>query len=66
MPKISIVTPTHNPKYIMELWETIKEQTFKDWEWVIITNNGAKVEIADERVRIIECPYKSRSVGFLK
>lgn len=63
---ISIITPTHNPKYIYELWETIKAQSFDDWEWVIITNNGAKVDIDDKRVRIIDCPFKSNSVGFLK
>lgn len=63
---ISILTPTHNPKYIMELWETIKDQTYADWEWIILTNNGAKVDIYDERVRIIECPFNFKSVGFLK
>jgi glycosyltransferase involved in cell wall biosynthesis len=63
---LSVITPTHNPKYIYELWESIKEQTYQDWEWVIITNNGAKVDITDDRVRVIECPYKSKSVGFLK
>ena len=66
MPKISIITPTHNPQYIMELWETIKSQTFKDWEWIIVENNGAKVEINDPRVRIITCPFKFNSIGFLK
>jgi glycosyltransferase involved in cell wall biosynthesis len=63
---LSIITPTHNPKYIGELWESIKKQTYKDWEWVIVTNNGAKVDIQDERVRVIECPFKSKSVGALK
>ena len=63
---ISIVTPTHNPKYLMELWESIKNQTYTDWEWVIIVNNGAMVEIDDKRVRVINCPFNFKSVGFLK
>jgi glycosyltransferase involved in cell wall biosynthesis len=64
--KFSIITPTHNPKYIFDLWESIKNQTFTDWEWLIIANNGAKVEIEDDRVKIINCPFNLKSVGFLK
>lgn len=64
--KISIVTCTHNPKYIEELWYSIQKQTYTDWEWVILTNNGARVIIDDDRVRIIDCPFKLKSVGFLK
>lgn len=63
---LSLITPTHDPKYIGELYDSIQKQTFKDWEWVIVTNNGAKVEINDPKVRIIECPFISKSVGALK
>lgn len=70
MPKISIITPSHNPKYLGELWESIKNQTFTDFEWVIVANNGAKIEHKDfgmdVRVNIINCPFESSSVGFLK
>jgi len=64
--KLSIFTPTHNPKFINELWDTIKKQTFQDFEWVIVTNNGAKVNIDDKRVRIIDTPFGAKSVGALK
>lgn len=68
--KISICTPTHNPKYLNELWETIKAQTFSDWEWIIIANNGAKVDIKfdiqDARVKVINTPFGIKSVGALK
>ncbi len=63
---LSIITPTHNPKYIGELYDSIKKQTYDNWEWVILTNNGAKVDIQDPRVRIIDCPFKVKSVGDLK
>lgn len=61
---ISIITPTHNSKYIYELWETIKKQTFKDWEWIIVPN-GTRVKIKHEKVRIIKHP-KTKSIGKLK
>lgn len=66
MPSVSIVTPTHDTKYLLELWDSIRDQKYTDWEWVIIANNGASVSINDPRVRIIQCPYKMKSVGFLK
>lgn len=64
--KISLITPTHDPKFINELWDTIKEQTFDNFEWIIVANNGAKVAIDDARVRIIETPHGIKSVGALK
>jgi glycosyltransferase involved in cell wall biosynthesis len=64
--KISIFTPTHNPKYIPELWESIKAQTHIDWEWVIVANNGAKIDIEDNRIVVINTPYGIKSVGALK
>lgn len=64
--KISIITPTHNPEHIKALWQTIKEQTYKNWEWVIIANNGAVVNIQHDQVRIINTPHGINSVGALK
>lgn len=66
MPTVSIITPTHDPKYLPELWESIKAQTYIDWEWVIVANNGAVVSVNDPRVRVIQCPFGLKSVGFLK
>jgi len=35
MPKISIVTPTIRPQYLHITEETLKAQTFQDYEWLI-------------------------------
>lgn len=64
--KISIITPSHDPKFLKELEETILAQTFSNWEWIIILNQGAKYNAGDPRIKIIECPFVSNSVGFLK
>lgn len=52
--RISVFTPTHNPKWLPETWELLKDQPFD--EWVIVTNGDAVGwnEISDDRVKIIE------------
>lgn len=64
--KISIITPTHDPKFLRELQDTILAQTMTDWEWIILLNQGAKWEASDPRIKTIECPFVSNAVGFLK
>lgn len=73
--KFSIITPEHNPKNVfnlLELFESIKNQTYTDWEWVLYLNNGCTPEhIPDEivkhnQVTIYECEEKNTNVGFLK
>jgi glycosyltransferase involved in cell wall biosynthesis len=38
---ISIFTPTNNPKYLHQTFQSLKEQTFKDFEWVLVLNGEA-------------------------
>jgi glycosyltransferase involved in cell wall biosynthesis len=65
---ISIITPTHNIKFLQELETTILAQTYQEWEWIILLNNGIRYGNVnpDERIKVIECPFNSDSVGFLK
>lgn len=39
MPRFSVITPTHNPKWLRETWNSLQAQTFTDWEWVISVNH---------------------------
>lgn len=34
---ISVITPTYNtrPEHLLRTWNSLKYQTFKDWEWVV-------------------------------
>ena len=73
--KLSIITPTHRLTYIHELYESIKKQTYKDWEWVLYLNGKAKRkdlsnEIEkDPRVSIYVDNVKhskSKNVGYIK
>ena len=73
--KLSIITPTHKLTYIHELYESIKNQTYSDWEWVLYLNGKAKRKdlldeiLHDKRVSIYEDRKKhknSTNVGYLK
>ncbi len=64
--KISIITPTHNPVYLKELEQTILNNTYQNWEWIILLNNGAKYKATDKRIKIIQSKTNSTKVGALK
>jgi glycosyltransferase involved in cell wall biosynthesis len=65
--KISIITPTHNPKFLHELAETIFTQTYTNWEWIILTNNEAVFPtFSNEKIRIVRSKQNTSSVGALK
>ena len=56
--KISILTPTHNPRHLKELAESIHTQKHEDWEWIILLNNNAKLPEnfkEDTRIKVLEC-----------
>jgi len=66
---ISIFTPSHNPKYLDEAYESIRAQTIQDWEWVVLLNGDAHWERPnyDDRVRVAYAePHMNGSVGALK
>ena len=68
---ISVITPTHNPAYLLDCWESLKQQTDRQWEWVIVPNGGATglaAEIVqDPRVRVYQAPtHLDGSIGALK
>ncbi len=60
--RVSIFTPTNNPEFLLDLYESIKEQDF--YEWVIISNN-TEVAKFDNRVKIFKLDDEHR-IGALK
>ena len=63
---ISIITPSHNVQFLKELEATILSQSFTDWEWIVLLNNGATYESVDNRIKIFTCPVNFDSIGMLK
>ena len=72
-PVVSIFTPSHNPEWLHEVWETVQNQTYKNFEWVIVAN-GEQIDAVeatakhvvggDPRVRILRSTEKG--IGALK
>lgn len=53
--KFSIITPEHSPKnipFLLELYESIKNQTYTDWEWVLFLNNGCTVDHIPDKIKM--------------
>lgn len=65
---ISIITATHNTKYLAETWESVQAQTFDDWEWALVPNGEAAIPDGirqDGRVRVR--PHREKAtIGALK
>lgn len=73
--KFSIITPEHNPKNVfnlLELFESIKSQTYTNWEWILYLNNGCIPDhIPDEirnhhQVAIHIQEENNQNIGFIK
>lgn len=72
--KLSVITPTNKGKYLTELYESLKDQTHTDWEWILYLNGGLRKDdlsseiTSDKRVIIyhdLATPL-STNVGYLK
>jgi glycosyltransferase involved in cell wall biosynthesis len=71
--KFSIFTAFHNHRieYLLTLYESLKEQTYSDWEWVLIPNgDGLTADITcfrvDDRVKAYPFEYAFGKVGACK
>ena len=64
---ISVFTPSHDPKYLTECYTSLNEQTYEDWEWIVLLNNGAEwTGPKDERVKIQRSTAEGKGVGYYK
>lgn len=72
--KFSIITPTHNATYLLDLYRSIKNQSYLDWEWILylngdLTGDGLPTEIkTDSKVKLYKDNYNalSNNVGYQK
>ena len=65
---ISVFTPSHDPKYLDQAYESLKNQTYQAWEWVVLLNGDAiwhRPEY-DDRVNIVYARPDALGVGALK
>jgi len=73
--KFSLITPEHDPAnipFLLELFKSIREQTYNNWEWVLFLNNGCTPsQIPDiirnhNQVRIIHERENNEKIGAVK
>lgn len=71
--KFSIITPTHlKNAFLLELYQSIKNQSYPNWEWIIYLNGGATLDNVEEeirsdsRVKIYISEEENKCVGFNK
>lgn len=63
---VSVITPMYNAeKYILETIQSVMQQTYQNWEMIIVdnksTDNSIEIvkSIEDERIKIIKLEYNS-------
>lgn len=73
--KFSIITPEHDPgniPYLLELFDSIVAQTYKDWEWVLFLNNKCTIEHIPEAIKthpqvsIYRLSDDNKNIGHIK
>jgi SAM-dependent methyltransferase len=68
-PCFTIVTPTNDSRFLRQSWESLKAQTFRDFEWVIALNGGARMpELEpDPRIQYAVMPHRfAGNIGAIK
>ncbi|HLG39841.1 MAG TPA: glycosyltransferase family 2 protein [Chitinophagaceae bacterium] len=68
--KVSIILPTYNrAKYILEAVDSVRDQTYPNWELLIIDDQstddtiGLITQISDERIRLLQTPQRLGITG---
>ena len=73
--KFSLITPEHSPEnipFLLELYQTILEQTYTNWEWVLYPNGNCneshipKVIRDNPKVNIFTTQEKNENIGAVK
>lgn len=67
--RLSVFTPSHNPRFLDEAHRSLRAQSLTDWEWIVLLNgkatNWSPAE-PDDRVRVERAPSRLHGVGALK
>jgi O-antigen biosynthesis protein len=67
--RVSVFTPSHDPRYLDAAFRSLQEQTFSDWEWIVLLNGKAhnwQPPEPDPRVKVNRAPSRLKGVGALK
>jgi hypothetical protein len=66
---VSVFTPSHDARYLDLAYASLRNQSFSDWEWIVLLNGqarGWKPPTDDPRVKVSRAPARMRGIGALK
>lgn len=66
---VSVFTPSHSTRYLDAAYRSLRDQSFSDWEWIVLLNRKApiwKPPEPDPRVTVSRAASRVRGVGALK
>ena len=54
-PRVSVFSPSHKPRYLDDCLRSLLAQTYEDWEWIVVLNQGARWRppVEDPRLRLV-------------
>ena len=59
--RVSVFTPSHNPRWLNDCYRSLAAQTLPDWEWVVLLNGKASnwsPPQPDRRVKVARAGVK--------
>jgi O-antigen biosynthesis protein len=69
MARVSVFTPTNNPRFLDDCFRSLTAQSFPDWEWIVLLNGKATTwspPDPDPRVTVERATGRIRGVGAAK
>jgi glycosyltransferase involved in cell wall biosynthesis len=73
--KFSLITPEHSPEnipFLLELYDSIQNQSYKNWEWIVCVNGKftpahvPEIIAKDPRVKVIVAETTNGKIGSIK
>jgi O-antigen biosynthesis protein len=64
----SVFTPSHDPRFLNDAYESLARQSLPDWEWIVLLNKGARWAPPgeDPRVHVSRAGPRVHGIGALK
>ena len=61
--KLAVFTPSHQPRYLADCYESLQAQSHTEFEWIVVLNGSAsswRPLQPDPRVKVVRAPARDR------
>jgi SAM-dependent methyltransferase len=65
-PFVAVCTPTHNPTFLLDAYESLKAQTYPNWIWILVPNGDAigwKSPFKDKRIVVEPLTFDTKRLA---